>query len=185
MNGLAQDCGNPGALTMELLQSVSKIYIWISYIYKLYIERVNIGSGNGLVPDSTKPLPESVLIYHQWLWDTDLRPTSLEMRYISIPKMTLKNTFAALLSYLPVANELSWIYAPTADTNVYTCDHLWGMNATVSVRTSVYTSSCRTTCRLSVSFGWFSDCLECPHWSVLALKVQHVWTFASVCVNIR
>ena len=26
---------------------------------------VNIGSGNGLLPDSTKPLPEPMLIYHQ------------------------------------------------------------------------------------------------------------------------
>ena len=26
---------------------------------------VNIGSGNGLLPDGTKPLPESVLTYHQ------------------------------------------------------------------------------------------------------------------------
>ena len=25
---------------------------------------VNIGSGNGLLPDSTKPLPEPILIYH-------------------------------------------------------------------------------------------------------------------------
>ena len=25
---------------------------------------VNIGSGNGLLPDSTKPLPEQMLIYH-------------------------------------------------------------------------------------------------------------------------
>ena len=25
---------------------------------------VNIGSGNGLVPDSTKPLPEPMLTYH-------------------------------------------------------------------------------------------------------------------------
>ena len=27
---------------------------------------VNIGSGNGLLPDSTKPLPEPVLTCHQW-----------------------------------------------------------------------------------------------------------------------
>ena len=27
---------------------------------------VNIGSGNGLVPDSTKPLPEPMLTNHQW-----------------------------------------------------------------------------------------------------------------------
>ena len=26
---------------------------------------VNTGSGNGLLPDGTKPLPEPVLIYHQ------------------------------------------------------------------------------------------------------------------------
>ena len=26
---------------------------------------VNIGSGNGLVPDGTKPLPEPMLTYHQ------------------------------------------------------------------------------------------------------------------------
>ena len=26
---------------------------------------VNTGSGNGLLPDGTKPLPEQVLIYHQ------------------------------------------------------------------------------------------------------------------------
>ena len=27
---------------------------------------VNIGLGNGLFPDGTKPLPEPILIYHQW-----------------------------------------------------------------------------------------------------------------------
>ena len=26
---------------------------------------VNIGSGNGLLPDGTKPLPEPMLTYHQ------------------------------------------------------------------------------------------------------------------------
>ena len=26
---------------------------------------VNIGSGNGLLPDGTKPLPEPVLTYHE------------------------------------------------------------------------------------------------------------------------
>ena len=26
---------------------------------------VNIGAGNGLLPDGTKPLPEPMLIYHQ------------------------------------------------------------------------------------------------------------------------
>ena len=27
---------------------------------------VNIGLGNGLLPDGTKPFPEPILIYHQW-----------------------------------------------------------------------------------------------------------------------
>ena len=27
---------------------------------------VNIGSGNGLMPDGTKPLPEPVLTYHKY-----------------------------------------------------------------------------------------------------------------------
>ena len=27
---------------------------------------VNIGSGNGLLPDGTKPLPEPTLTYHHW-----------------------------------------------------------------------------------------------------------------------
>ena len=27
---------------------------------------VSIGSGNGLLPDGTKPLPESVMIYNQF-----------------------------------------------------------------------------------------------------------------------
>ena len=27
--------------------------------------QVNIGSGNGLLPDDTKPLPEPMLTYHQ------------------------------------------------------------------------------------------------------------------------
>ena len=30
------------------------------------IELVNIGSGNGLVLSSTKPLPEPMMTYHQW-----------------------------------------------------------------------------------------------------------------------
>ena len=27
---------------------------------------VNLGSGNGLMPDGTKPLPEAMLINHEW-----------------------------------------------------------------------------------------------------------------------
>ena len=31
---------------------------------------LNIGSGNGLLTDGTKPLPEPTLTYHQWVWKT-------------------------------------------------------------------------------------------------------------------
>ena len=36
-------------------------------ISHLYVDKryVNIGLGNGLLPDSTKPLPDQILTYHQ------------------------------------------------------------------------------------------------------------------------
>ena len=55
---------------------------------------VNIGSGNGLLPDGTKPLPEPILTYHQ-------RALSLEDLKISISKIT----FLESHSDLPGANE--------------------------------------------------------------------------------
>ena len=38
--------------------------LWASEAYATEIW-VNIGSGNGLLPDGTKPLPEPILTYHQ------------------------------------------------------------------------------------------------------------------------
>ena len=55
---------------------------------------VNIGSGNGLLPDGTKPLPEPMLTYHQ-------RALSWEDLKISISKIT----FLESHSDLPGANE--------------------------------------------------------------------------------
>ena len=34
-----------------------------------YLKYVNSGSGNGLLPDSAKPLSELMLTYHQWALD--------------------------------------------------------------------------------------------------------------------
>ena len=42
---------------------------WLIVIYWRHMvsqNLVNIGWGNGLLPDGTKPLPEPMLIYHQW-----------------------------------------------------------------------------------------------------------------------
>ena len=63
---------------------------------------VNIGSGNGLLPDGTKPLPERMLIHHQlgslaFIWV--LQP--------SITKISWKITFQKIILNLPGANELN------------------------------------------------------------------------------
>ena len=50
---------------------------------------VNIGLGNGLVPDGTKPLPEPKLTYHQ-SWGIHLSVLSLEDLEIPIDKTRLK-----------------------------------------------------------------------------------------------
>ena len=55
---------------------------------------VNIGSGNGLLPDGTKPLPEPVLTDHQWSpSDIHIREISREMPQTSIIKIHLKITY--------------------------------------------------------------------------------------------
>ena len=51
----------------------------------------NIGSGNGLLPDGTKPLPEPMLTYHQrgsvaFFWEQ----VSQELLKVSIQDMSLK-----------------------------------------------------------------------------------------------
>ena len=55
---------------------------------------VNIGSGNGLLPDDTKPLPEPVLTDHQWSpSDIHIREISQEMPPPWIIKIHLKITY--------------------------------------------------------------------------------------------
>ena len=52
---------------------------------------VNIGSGNDLVPDGTKPLPEPMLTDHQWIQVTFIVGQQ-EMPLPSITKICLKIT---------------------------------------------------------------------------------------------
>ena len=49
---------------------------------------VNIGSGNGLLPDGTKPLPEPMLTDHQYI-----KAISQEMPQPPMTKIRLKITY--------------------------------------------------------------------------------------------
>ena len=58
---------------------------------------VNIGSGNGLLPDGTKPLPEPMLTDHVKSSDIDIKVISQEMPQPSITKICLKITYLKFL----------------------------------------------------------------------------------------
>ena len=69
---------------------------------------VNIGSGNGLLPAGTKPLPEPMLTGHQWSPMTFILG-QFHKRCLkpSITKIYLKITCLKFHSNLPGANELT------------------------------------------------------------------------------
>ena len=73
---------------------------------------INIGSGNGLLPDGTKPLPEPMLTDHQWTPVTfHIRAISQQMLQPSITKICLKIACLKFRLNFPGANELSnWDY---------------------------------------------------------------------------
>ena len=69
---------------------------------------VNIGSGNVLLPEGTKPLPEPMLTDHQWSSsDIHLRSISQEIPQPSITKICLKITYLNFHSNSPGVNELN------------------------------------------------------------------------------
>ena len=68
---------------------------------------VNIGSGNGLLPDGTKPLPEPMLTDPQFS-DIHIRAISQDMPQPSITKFCLKITCLNFYSNFPGINELNW-----------------------------------------------------------------------------
>ena len=78
---------------------------------------VNIGSGNGLLPDGTKPLPEQMLTYHQYVKSSGihLRAILQEIPQPSVTEISLKITYLKFCSNLPGANELkyNWDDIPT------------------------------------------------------------------------
>ena len=71
---------------------------------------VNIGSGNGLLPDGTNPLPEPMLTDHQWSpSDIHIRAISQEMPQPSSIKICLKITYLNFHSNFPWVNELIFL----------------------------------------------------------------------------
>ena len=73
---------------------------------------INIGSGNGLLPDGTKPLPEPMLTEWSSVKSTDIhiRAISQEMPQLSISKIPWKITYLKFHSNFPGANELThWL----------------------------------------------------------------------------
>ena len=67
---------------------------------------VNIGSGNGLVPDGTKLLPELMLTSHQTFCGIHLRAILPVVLLNFIRTMCSKISLLKLPLYLPGANEL-------------------------------------------------------------------------------
>ena len=69
---------------------------------------VNIGSGNGLLPDGTKPSPEPMLTWSSVKSsDINIREISQEMPQPSTIKIHLKITYIKFHSNFPGANELN------------------------------------------------------------------------------
>ena len=65
---------------------------------------INTGSGNGLLPDSTKTLPEPMLTDH--IGAIHIRAISQEIPQLSIIKIRLKITYFKFHLNFPGANEL-------------------------------------------------------------------------------
>ena len=68
---------------------------------------VNIGSGNGLLPDGTKPLPKPMLTDHQWdLVTSSFGAISQDILKISVLNMSSKIINSRMLLHSG-ANELT------------------------------------------------------------------------------
>ena len=88
-------------IILELFQSMSHWNDPLTH-YGLVMKQiwVTIGSGNGLLPDGTKPLPDPMLIYHHWSPAVciHLMAISLEMVKIAIIRICCKITHFKLRS---------------------------------------------------------------------------------------
>ena len=70
-----------------------------------YVDTVPTGSGNGLLPNGTKPLPETMLTHHQGASVALTYEQFLVAIEISICKMSFKHTHVKLFPHLSEASE--------------------------------------------------------------------------------
>ena len=80
----------------------------------------NIGSGIGLLPDGTKPLPKPMLTDHQKSNDIHIMAISQEKPQSPITKICLKVACPKLHSNFPGANELKLVAAFMSGSSVWT-----------------------------------------------------------------
>ena len=75
------------------------------------LTQFNIGSGNGLLPDGTKPLPEPMLTFiSEVLWHSPESNFTVSIQAIILYMMSLKIILFKLLPHLPGANELKMVH---------------------------------------------------------------------------
>ena len=81
---------------------------------------VNIGSGNGLLPDGTKPLPEPVLTDHQWSPVTFILGQFYNRSQILQPitEIHLKITYPKFHSNFSGVNELMNTLRPEQNADI-------------------------------------------------------------------
>ena len=122
---------------------------------------VNTGSGNGLLPDGIKPLPEPMLTYHQsskMLCVIHLRAVSQEKLLNLIRSMSSDNTLLNLLPHIPGTNEfIGYLVAPLATMCSPSSTGAWGTRSR-SKSPSVITSPLSVTGRTSF---WMKGCSIC------------------------
>ena len=129
---------------------------------------VNIDSGNGLFPDSTKPLPVPMLIYHQFGRKSS-KPISQEIPHTSITKISLSITCQKFHSNPSWANEFVhdsiWSGLIKAGPNSSTDVSLLRWN--VKIKCKEYFSypmlACRSVNRPKHVVRWFPDCAITYH----------------------
>ena len=96
-----------GEFIFLLIYHILYVNIWLIVAQSLHLMTliwVNIGSGNGLLPDGTKPFPDSVLTYHE-RYSLALSFDQIHKKVL-ICEMGLKNTLVKLFLPLSGANEL-------------------------------------------------------------------------------
>ena len=85
---------------------------------------VNIGSGNGLLPDGTKPLPEPLLTDHQWSPETFILG-QFHKGYLSHQSLTPNWKLHLKFHWnLPGANESIWPWQNKAQPNCVHTAHI-------------------------------------------------------------